>query len=150
MTPWRRSGGAPDVKLPRNSHIQGRTVVSALAATAVLAVTAPAAAAPPTISKHFGASGIPLNGTTSLSFAIGNPNPGVVTGLGFTDSLPAGLVVANPNGLSAGCDPGTVTASPGSSSVSLSGGSVPGSSVCGISVNVTGTGAGDKTNSVTI
>ena len=58
-------------------------------------------ASPPTITKAFGAATIPLNSSTSLTFNITNPNPGVAfTGLAFTDSLPAGLAVATPNGLS--------------------------------------------------
>src|SRR5207302_10859141 len=48
-------------------------------------------ATPPTITKLFGAAQIPLNGTTSLTFTINNPNTNVIlNGIAFTDSLPAG------------------------------------------------------------
>src|SRR6266705_3284027 len=41
---------------------------------------------PPSISKAFEAATIPLNGTTTLSFQITNPNPLVaLTGVAFTD-----------------------------------------------------------------
>jgi hypothetical protein len=46
-----------------------------------------------TISKAFGASFIPLGGSTSLSFAIANPSANLtLTGVAFTDSFSAGLV----------------------------------------------------------
>src|SRR5436305_6505803 len=61
--------------------------------TATLLVASPA-----TVTKVFGATRIPQNGTTSLTIYITNPFTNVsLTGLSFTDSLPAGLVVATPN-----------------------------------------------------
>jgi hypothetical protein len=99
----------------------------------------------PTISKSFGASTIPINGTTSLSFTITNPSSsGSLTGVGFTDTLPSGLVVATPNGLSGSCGSGAITASGGS--ISLSGGTLAASGSCTFQVNVTGTSAGAKNN----
>ena len=107
-------------------------------------------ASPPTITKAFGAATIPLNSSTSLTFNITNPNPGVAfTGLAFTDSLPAGLAVATPNGLSSTCG-GTVTAVAGSGLVSLAGGTEAVSASCTVSVNVTGTAAGLQNNSVQV
>ena len=113
--------------------------------TATLSVASPA-----TVTKVFGATKIPLNGTTSLTITITNPNTNVpLTGLSFTDSLPAGLVVATPNSLTNTCG-GTATAIAGSGSVSLSGGTVAASASCAVSVNVQGTTAGTKNNSVTV
>ncbi|HZW05310.1 MAG TPA: SBBP repeat-containing protein [Candidatus Nitrosotalea sp.] len=107
-------------------------------------------AAAPSIVKVFGAATIPLNGTTSLTFTINNPNATVpLTGVAFTDSLPAGLVVASPNALSNTCN-GTATAVAGSGSVSLSSGTLATSASCTVSLNVTGTTAGVKSNSVTV
>jgi len=61
-----------------------------------------------TVSKAFGAATIPLGGTTSLTFTIGNPDATATqTGVLMNDSLPAGLVVATPNGLTGACDGGT-------------------------------------------
>ncbi|HEY2393857.1 MAG TPA: hypothetical protein VGK22_21970 [Candidatus Angelobacter sp.] len=108
-------------------------------------------ATPPSITKAFGAASIPLNGTTSLSFTINNPNTSLsLTGVAFTDSLPAGLVVSTPNGLTGSCGGGTITATAGSSSVSLSGATLAASASCTFSVNVTGTTAGIKNNSVSV
>jgi hypothetical protein len=110
---------------------------------------------PPIISKVFEAATIPLNGATTLSFQITNPNPLVaLTGVAFTDTLPSGLVVATPSGLTGSCD-GIVTATAGASSISLSGGTLsPGAGAapvaCNIALFVTGTTAGVKDNSVTV
>src|SRR5262249_58507345 len=82
---------------------------------------------PPNISKAFGAASINLNATTTLSFTITNPNATVaMTGVGFGDTLPAGLVVANPNGLTGSCGSGTITTGTvsGSSVVNLIGGTI--------------------------
>jgi mucin-19 len=103
--------------------------------------------APPTIAKAFGAASIPLNGSTSLSFTITNPNTTVaLTGVAFSDTLPAGLVVSTPNGLTGTCGAGTITAVAGSNSISLSGGTIAANGSCTFSVNVTGTAAGLQTN----
>ncbi len=106
---------------------------------------------PPAITKAFGSSTIPLNTNTTLSFTISNPDTNqTLTGVSFTDTLTAGLVVATPNGLSTTCPNGTITAVAGSSSVALSGLSLNASLNCVITVNVTGNSSGLKQNSVTI
>ncbi|HEY1938475.1 MAG TPA: hypothetical protein VGJ33_11125 [Candidatus Angelobacter sp.] len=101
---------------------------------------------PPLISKAFGAASIPLNGSTSLSFTISNPNAIALTGVGFTDTLPAGLVVSTPNGFTGSCGGGTITATAGTNVISLSGGILAASTSCTFSVNVTGIAAGTQNN----
>src|SRR5204862_348316 len=85
---------------------------------------------------------------------ITNPNASnSLTGLSFTDNLPAGLVVATPNGftlVSGSLGGGTVTAAAGSGTISLSGGSLAAGASVSFRVNVTGTSAGTKTNAVTV
>src|SRR5204863_259423 len=78
------------------------------------------------------------------------PNTTVtLTGIAFTDTLPAGLVVASTPNLSNTCG-GTATAVGGSSSVSLSAVTLAPSTSCSISVNVQGITAGVKNNSVQV
>jgi uncharacterized repeat protein (TIGR01451 family) len=103
--------------------------------------------APPTIQKFFGASSIPLNGTTTLGFTVGNPNTTTtLTHIQFSDYLPTGLVVSTPNGLSGSCHGGTISASNGAKEVSLSGATLAPGASCTFYVNVTGTTAGTKNN----
>ena len=97
---------------------------------------------PPSIYKYFGVTSIPLGGVTTLNFTISNLNYNTgLTGIGFTDTFPAGLAVATPSYLSSTCG-GTATATAGSSSVSLAGGALAVGSFCEITVNVIGTQAG--------
>lgn len=106
--------------------------------------------APPTIAKAFGAASIPLNNTTSLTLTISNTNTGItLSGIAFTDTLPAGLAVATPGNLNNTCG-GTATAADGASSVSLSGVTLAPSATCTISVTVQGTASGVKNNSVQV
>src|SRR5207244_12856447 len=109
-------------------------------------LTVSAGTSAPTASESFGASTIPLNGSTTLTFTITNPNASTsLTGLSFTDNLPAGLVVSTPNGftlVSGSLGGGTVTATAGSGTVSLSGGSLAAGASVSFPVNVTGTPPG--------
>ncbi len=107
--------------------------------------------APPTISKAFNPTSIALNATSTLSFTITNPNTAsALSGVGFTDNLPAGVVVAATPNVTGSCGSGTITATAGSSTISLSGGTLTASpaagSSCTFSVDVTGTTAGSKSN----
>jgi len=103
--------------------------------------------APPSISKAFVPALIGVNSTSTLSFIITNPAVNTVaeTGVAVTDTLPANLVVATPNGLTGSCG-GTVTATAGSGSVVLSSGSIAVNSSCTFSVNVTSAVSGTYNN----
>src|SRR4029079_3151866 len=97
-------------------------------------------AEPPTIGKSFGALSIDVCDATSLTFTLENPNPAMaLTGVGFVDVLPSGLVVSTPNGLAGGCGGGIVTATAGSATVTLSGATLGANVTCVITLNVTAT-----------
>jgi uncharacterized repeat protein (TIGR01451 family) len=128
----------------KNNSVTASTTNGATSNTSNASITVEA---PPTISKSFGAPSIGVNGSTSLSFTIQNPNTATaLTGVGFTDTFPAGLVVSTPNGLTGSCGGGTITATAGSGSVSLTGATLAASASCTFSVNVTATAGGDKNN----
>ena len=115
--------------------------------SATIVVLSPAS---PTISKSFGAATIPLNSSTSLSFNLTNPNSIALTGIAFTDNLPAGLLVATPNDLTGSCGGGLITAGAGSGAISLTGATLAAGASCTFSVNVIGITEGVKTNTIAI
>jgi hypothetical protein len=102
---------------------------------------------PPSIKESFTDRSIALNGSTSLTFTIKNrSNYTALTRVGFSDKLPAGLVISKPNGLSGSCGGGTITAIAGTNEISLSGATLPANSSCTFSANVTGTKTGALKN----
>ncbi|MDR3389020.1 MAG: hypothetical protein P4L92_18425 [Rudaea sp.] len=108
------------------------------------------------VSKAFAAGPVSAGGTTTLTFVVDNTGfvgfkggslgalgtqatqaaAGSQTGLAFTDNLPPGLAVASPNGLTGSCGGGTITAFPGSHTISLAGGSLATGATCTFSVDV--------------
>jgi uncharacterized repeat protein (TIGR01451 family) len=114
--------------------------------TATLTVNAAPQVQPPTIAKAFGDSSIPLNGTTSLTFTFTNPNASTeLLNVSMSDTLPGGLVVATPNGLTGTCS-AAISANPGGNTISMNSLALPANSNCSFSVNVTGTSAGNQVN----
>jgi len=102
---------------------------------------------PPMIAKTFGTASVALNGTTTLTFNLSNPNTSqTLSGVGFNDPLPSGQIVSTPSGLSGSCAGGTITAAAGSSTVSLAGASLAANASCSLSLNVTSTSSGSLTN----
>ena len=111
--------------------------------------TAVAGLVRPTISKSFGTSTMAVDATTSLSFSLNNANAATaLNGVAFWDTLPSGLVVATPNGLSGSCGGGAVTAQAGSNVVFLTGATMAPTTSCNISVNVKAINGGVQNNTV--
>ncbi len=107
---------------------------------------------PPSVSKFFTPSPLPKNATGVLTISMRNPNIVPITlGADFIDDLPAGLVIANPNGLltSTGCIAGSVIATADGTSVTYqAGATIPADGGCAIEVNVTSNTAGTYTNTI--
>jgi uncharacterized repeat protein (TIGR01451 family) len=122
------------------------TITSTQAGTGNTSNASVTVVAPPTLTKAFGTASIPLNGSTTLTFTVNNANStAALSGIAFSDTLPAGLVISTPNGVTGACG-GTITATPASNVVSLSGASIAASASCTFAVNVTGTSAGTQLN----
>lgn len=103
---------------------------------------------PPSIAKSFSPSTFLAGTRSTLTFVITNPNPNdALTGVAFSDTYPANLTNSNlttyPYTNTCG---GSITASTGGGSVSLSGGSLTAGASCSVSISVTGSTAGNYTN----
>ena len=103
---------------------------STVSASAQVIATSPA-----TIAKSFSPASVPVNTVSSTGFTVSNPNTVALTGVAFTDNLPAGLVVAASPSPFNGCG-GTLAATAGGSVIALTGAGVATSGSCVISVAV--------------
>jgi Domain of unknown function DUF11 len=135
----------------RRPAAAGGAFLVVLAATCVAAPASALAAAapvPPTITSSFTPTAVPLGLTSALSITITNPNASIaLTGVSFSDTLPTGLVVDNPNGSSGSCGSSTgLVANPGSNSISLAGGTLAKGASCTVSADVTTNTAGTYTD----
>ncbi|MEA2163516.1 MAG: hypothetical protein QOK37_1643 [Thermoanaerobaculia bacterium] len=115
-----------------------------------IAFTGCAAAVKPAITKSFTPNPIAVNAVSTLTFTLTNTNTTQLTGATFTDSLPAGLEVAPTPSASTTCT-GAPTWAPAAAATSLTfgsptGGNIPASGSCTVSVNVRATSAGPHTN----
>jgi hypothetical protein len=102
---------------------------------------------PPSLSTSFGLAGISPNVTFPLNFTIANPNASTaLSAVIFSDTLPAGLSVATPNGLTSTCTGGFYNAAAGTGNISVTIPSLPAASSCTVNLNVIATGIGLQTN----
>jgi uncharacterized repeat protein (TIGR01451 family) len=109
------------------------------------------------VQKSFTLGSVTVGGTTRLRITLSNPTGAPYTGVAFTDTLPNGgngdLTVANPPNLTNTCG-GTVSgATFGSTSFSLSGGTIPSGTPsapgqCIIEIDVTVNVVGSRTNTI--
>jgi LPXTG-site transpeptidase (sortase) family protein len=83
---------------------------------------------------------------STMSVELFNPNNVEMNGIAFTDNMPSGMVVANPAIPMVGDCGGTLNASPGEDSFSFSGGRLPASTSCTLTVRITMTVNGNLTN----
>src|SRR5262249_48159905 len=97
---------------------------------------------PPTISKSFSPTAILVGSTSTLSFTITNPsaNSVSITGVNFTDTLPAGLTITDSS--TAPRRVGTLPPTAATRRISLTGASIAANSSCSFNLTVTGSAAG--------
>lgn len=111
------------------------------------------AQAQPGFSKSFAPGTIGPGSVSTLTFTIDNMSSGTAaTDLAFTDTLPAGVVIADPVFEAHDCggggrgDPPVLSAPGGGSTISFSGGSLAAGASCTVSVDVTGSTPGGYDN----
>ncbi|WP_420368979.1 hypothetical protein [Curtobacterium sp. L1-20] len=101
----------------------------------------------PQLDKSFSPATVPTGGISTLTFTVTNTSElAAKNGWSFTDELPAGLTIANPNAAATTCAAGQVTAAAGSDSVAVTGNLNAGQASCTVSVSVTSPTAGSFTN----
>ncbi len=110
-------------------------------------VTGCASSDDPLLSKAFAPDPVAVGGTSTLTFLLTNPNPNVLTGATFEDTLPAGLQVANPSNAATTCG-GTASWAPaaGDTTLTFSRGSIPALGSCAASVDVVALTPGTHVN----
>jgi LPXTG-site transpeptidase (sortase) family protein len=83
---------------------------------------------------------------STMSIQLINPGTVALTGIAFTDNMPSGMILANPLNFNVGTCGGTLSGVPGTSSFSFSGGSLPASGTCTLTLSATMTVNGNLTN----
>jgi uncharacterized repeat protein (TIGR01451 family) len=101
------------------------------------------------ISKYFQSNPIAPGSTSALIITIQNTGNIALDGMGFSDSLPAGLEIsAAPAPEPVNNCGGTLTAVPGTQLIQLSNGALDASASCTIVVYITGNAAGEYVNTI--
>ncbi|MEM9558591.1 MAG: thrombospondin type 3 repeat-containing protein [Acidobacteriota bacterium] len=106
----------------------------------------------PGFSKSFSPATVAFGGRSTLTFTIDNSaNASQMFFLNFTDTLPAGMVIADPAAASTDCGSATLTATPGSGTVTLASIGFPGATIdanatCSVTVDVIGSSVGELDN----
>jgi uncharacterized repeat protein (TIGR01451 family) len=118
------------------------------AAPAVATLTVPQPPTAPTLGKAFSPATINAGGVSTLTITLSNAS---ATAAGLTapliDTLPSGVVIAPSPSASNSCG-GTLTATAGASTVTLTEGSILANSFCTVTVNVTAPNGGSYFNSL--
>jgi hypothetical protein len=132
------SGAADDQYLNTTSSVSaqiGGIPTTSEPAVDILTVFTPG---PPTFTKLFTPDTITRDLTGTLSFVIDNTaNPSPATSLSFTDTLPSGVVIADPANASTTGTGGTLTAVAGTGVIIYSGGTVAAGTSCTVQVDIT-------------
>lgn len=129
------------------SHVNTTGALTSSSGSSGTATSTLTVVAAPGFAKAFAPAVIALNGTSTLTFTIDNgTSPVTATDLSFSDTFPAGMVIATPSNAATTCTGGTLTAADGSGTVSYTSGSVAAGASCTVQVDVTATTSGSLVN----
>ena len=101
------------------------------------------------ILKNFGTNPIAINGTSTLTVTLSNNTGSSVSGAGFSDTYPAGLVNASNPSNSGSCGAGILSGATGNNVLGITGATIAANSACTVSVSVTAATAGTYSNTAT-
>jgi uncharacterized repeat protein (TIGR01451 family) len=104
-------------------------------------------APPPTIAKSFTPAAVIPNSNSVLTLTLTNTYTQPMRGAAITDTYPAGVVNAPVPGGATTCG-GVVTAAAGGNTVALTGGTIPASGSCTVTVNVRSAAVGVYNNGI--
>lgn len=132
----------------------GNNTVPAIASLTVNPALVAAVVAP-TVSKSFSPVTISAGGTSTLTIVLSNSSTtNIDTITTLTDNLPSGMTIAAVPGAATTCAGGVVTATAGTSTIILTGGTIPvavgTAGTCTVTVNVTSSTAGSLINTLAI
>jgi uncharacterized repeat protein (TIGR01451 family) len=105
---------------------------------------------PPVASKLFTPATISAGATSVVTINVSNANATALTLAALSDTLPAGVVIANPPNAATTCGAGVALATAGGITLGLSGGTVPISGNCTVTADVTASAAGTYINVIPI
>ncbi len=110
---------------------------------------------PPTVTKAFSPASIPVDGISTLTLTLNNPNVTSLLLEGVSDTLPSGLTIANPANATTNCPNAATVAYPGGSYLDVSNAMVglvtsiiPALGSCTASVSVTAANGGNYVNTI--
>jgi hypothetical protein len=104
----------------------------------------------PVLTKSFSPSSITSGGVSLLTINLTNSNATAASITGsLTDNFPSGVLIASTPSASTTCG-GTLTATKGSNTVVLKGGSIPANGSCTVTVNVTANYTGSCINKLPV
>jgi uncharacterized repeat protein (TIGR01451 family) len=134
-----------------NNNISAGALTSANAGdNAVAAAATLTVVNPPSIAKSFTPNAVAVNTNSLLTFTLTNPNTvAALTGVGFTDTYPAGVtnnLTVVSNTCTAGGTAGTATAVNGGNSLSYATATIAANGSCTITINVRSAATGSYVN----
>ncbi len=142
----------------RKNGVRALAALGLMATVLVAPTTAPVSAGEtigaPVFLKTFAPDTIGPGSVSTLTFTIDNTANALRDGLGFSDTLPAGMTIADPTNASTTCSPNgavgpTLSAPAGGATITFSDGGIGAGQTCFVTVDVTSSTAGAATNTST-